>query len=845
MPAPFSEGLTRLYRKLLIADMQRRLPGPESSDAETIADEDLGRLISSASILALSINAEDRTVAYEIATRTANLRNNLPPALLKAADLLLSRLGNFPGRQLLRERYGNGFSETAIAPYLDLEVVAREIENTIEDPASDAKPLTDFQVGMLEAFSESPAVSVSAPTSAGKSFILSLEVIRNLTQQSQASVVYLVPTRALIRQVILTLRRDLKKSQLGNVPLRSVPTPITRDAAPSGVVYVLTQERLLSLLHSDEADVWITTLIVDEAQGIGDGARGVLLFGAIDAVLERFPEAKVFFASPLARNPEYLLKLFHRDGLPFLEQHSPVSQNLVLVGPGGGGATFATFQLILPGERVDLGERDLGFSLRQVGVLSRRAKLALAVQGARSCCIVYANGARDAEKIAAEIASAIPSAPTQDQEVTEFITFLEEQVHKEYGLIEALRKKVGFHYSNMPGSVRAGVEELCARNKLKFICCTSTLLQGVNLPARDIVIENPKRGMGKPMRRGDFVNLAGRAGRLLREFHGNVWCLRPDLWEEPSYEGESLHEIESAFAKTLEDGGKTIRQVLDDDGGLDDRNRDTAIAALTRVYTEFTLSGKSLSDSEYHTPENEASLIETAERLRNLETSLPPELFGRNYGVLPMRLEALRQYFSRVDDPLGLIPIAPFIPKTNGRLFEIFHTVERELQHDSTERYRYYWRLAKQWIHQRPLRQIIDERIQFLRTRDPDVNIRNVIYEIVEDIETVLRYRFVKHLRAYNDVLAVVLRERGFPQQAESLPPMHLYLECGAADIVAISLISLGLSRVAALFLKGRIDLPRDATPEDCLKKLRSLPLDAMPLPVYCRRELSALGFGR
>src|SRR5205823_2076438 len=121
-------------------------------------------------------------------------------------------------------------------------------------------------------------------------------------------------------------------------------------------------------------------------------------------------------------------------------------------------------------------------------------------------------------------------------------------------------------------------------------------------------------------------NLAGRAGRLLREFHGNVWCLRPDLWEEPSYDGESLQQIESAFAKALEDGGTAIRQVLDDDGELNDRDRDTAVAALTRVYTEFTLPGKPLTESEYHTPKNEASLIETDERLKNLETRLPPEL---------------------------------------------------------------------------------------------------------------------------------------------------------------------------------------------------------------------------
>ncbi|HEY1768998.1 MAG TPA: DEAD/DEAH box helicase [Chthoniobacterales bacterium] len=842
MASHLPEDLTRLYRKLLGADMQRRLPGWDSSATEALPDDELGRLVSTASVLALSANAEDRTVAYEIATRTAHLRNDLPPSLLKAADLLLSRLGNFPGRQLLRERYGQAFSETPIAPYLDLEVIAREVENTVEDPASESKPLTDFQVETLEAFGASQSVSVSAPTSAGKSFVLSLEVIRNLAQQPQASVVYLVPTRALIRQVIITLRRDLGKSALGNVPLRSVPTPISREEAPAGVVYVLTQERLLSLLHADNADVWITTLIVDEAQGIGDGARGVLLHSAIDAVLERFPATKVLFASPLARNPEYLLKIFERVGVPFLEQHSPVSQNLILVNPGESGTTLAAFELVLPSERVNLGQRDLGFSVRDAGVLSRRAKLALAVQGGRNCCIVYANGARDAEKIAEEIASAITSAPTQDQGVNEFITFLEEQVHKEYGLIETLRKRVGFHYSNMPGSVRAGVEELCARNKLKFICCTSTLLQGVNLPARDLVIENPKRGMGKPMLRGDFVNLAGRAGRLLKEFHGNVWCLRPDLWEARSYEGELLQNIESAFERTMQDGGTAIRQVLDDEDGLEERDQETAVAALTRVYTEFTLAGRPLAGSRYETAENEKSLVETGERLRMLETSLPPELFGRNYGILPMRLEALREYFTRVDDPRLLIPIAPFIPGTNNRLFEIFEIVERELQHDGTQSFRYYWRLAKEWVHQRSLRQIINDRLEYLRGRG-EVDVRNAIYEVIQDIETVLRYRFVKHLRAYNDVLAFVLRNRGFVEQSESLPPMHLYIECGASDPAAISLISLGLSRVSALFLKRRIDFQENPTPEGCLAKLRSVQIQT--LPAFCRRELAALDLSR
>jgi hypothetical protein len=225
-------GLRDLYRRLLLADMQRRLPGKDGDHQDRISEEDLARLLGGASALALSESADDRTAAYEIATRTVSLRDGLSPSLLKTTDILLSRLGNFPGRQLLRDRYGEAFMDQPVAPYLQLEVLAREVENTVADRAGGTRPLTDFQVGTLDAFNEASAVSVSAPTSAGKSFVLSLEVIRKLLEQPQAAVAYVVPTRALIRQVVLTLRRDLRKSGLAHIPLRSIPTPIAREAAP-------------------------------------------------------------------------------------------------------------------------------------------------------------------------------------------------------------------------------------------------------------------------------------------------------------------------------------------------------------------------------------------------------------------------------------------------------------------------------------------------------------------------------------------------------------------------------------------------------------------------------------
>jgi len=84
----------------------------------------------------------------------------------------------------------------------------------------------------------------------------------------------------------------------------------------------------------------------------------------------------------------------------------------------------------------------------------------------------------------------------------------------------------------------------------------------VNLPAKNILIDNPKSG-DKPMSRPDFLNLSGRAGRLLKEFHGNIWCINPMEWEEPIYQGEQLEEICSAIDLVMKDGGSSLDDLLE------------------------------------------------------------------------------------------------------------------------------------------------------------------------------------------------------------------------------------------------------------------------------------------
>lgn len=734
LPDSEPEWTRPLIDKLLIADLHGQLPGTPHDAPQAITDSDARRLLGRASVLSLSDRTSNHVVAYEIATRLIELYTDHIPELVAGADLVLSRIGNFPGRELLRTRYAGGGASVPAAPIrLGLERVAREIENSSNEREGDSWLLTDFQHDFLSALSDAASVSVSAPTSAGKSFVLGIDLIRRLRRTVPACVVYVVPTRALIREVTFTIRRHLRQATLDSVPVRSVPFPITREDAPEGAVYVLTQERLMSLLHSKEGEQWITSLIVDEAQSIGDNARGIVLQTAIEAVLIRSPNADVHFASPLAANPEFLLDVIQRrdSGRRLLGTISPVSQNLILVSEVHRKPMQARFQLVGGDRPLDLGTRDLEFRFRG-GTYEQRAALAKAVTREDECTLLYANTPRDAESLASALVDGEDSPTTLDADVSELIEFIRTDVHADYPLIHCLPHGVAYHYGFMPALIRARVEDLCRDGKLKYVCCTSTLLQGINLPARHIVIEKPKRGSTEGMTRGDFLNLSGRAGRLLREFHGNVWCLRPSTWEERSFEGEQLTEIRSAMNEAMADGGSVVQRVLNNQAT--GHELDFGEAALGKVFCDYVRGDETLADSLWRTEENAAALEETARMVGELDVTLPTTVLDANRAVRPDRLQALHDRLLQEPDLSVLVPLHPGQPGANDRMGTIIQIVQETLGGVDNNSYLFYKWLAIQWIYNTPLKNIIASRLAYLRNRGTEQSVSVSIRELLKTL---------------------------------------------------------------------------------------------------------------
>src|SRR5262249_52386035 len=143
---------------------------------------------------------------------------------------------------------------------------------------------------------------------------------------------------------------------------------------------------------------------------------------------------------------------------------------------------------------------------------------------------VYGTGPADAELVAGQIASALPI--NDSPALKELSKFVQTHVHKEYSLVKYVLKGVGVHYGKMPSLLRETLEEAFKSGQLKYLACTTTLFQGVNLPARNVFIDTPTRGRrSKLLDAAALWNFAGRAGRLGQDIVGNVFLVGYNSWE--------------------------------------------------------------------------------------------------------------------------------------------------------------------------------------------------------------------------------------------------------------------------------------------------------------------------
>lgn len=99
---------------------------------------------------------------------------------------------------------------------------------------------------------------------------------------------------------------------------------------------------------------------------------------------------------------------------------------------------------------------------------------------------------------------------------------LSEQVHEDWIAAQALRKGIGLHHGRLPRSVSQLNVSLFNAKKIRVLICTSSLIEGVNTVAENIIILH-NRINNKKHDFFTFSNIKGRAGRMLQHYVGRVF----------------------------------------------------------------------------------------------------------------------------------------------------------------------------------------------------------------------------------------------------------------------------------------------------------------------------------
>lgn len=803
-------------------------------------DSDLGeaeKMMRAAAILACSSTQIHRKAAFRVATCVYELFGSTALPFDQALRVVLARLGNFPS-------IGTRANVDAARVDLPLVFAAEEIKSgdgrqiSVNDKTHF---LTDFQLQLWTTLNLRQRVALSAPTSAGKSFVLENYLSSLFASGEPQVVIYIVPTRALIAQVAEDLL-DQFHGFVGSKP-DIITVPIDADTAlAERAIYVMTQERV-QLALSSHPTFSAGVVIVDEAQSIADGSRGVLLQWVIDDLLDRGVATQVLFASPTIRNLDVFGRLFGlKDVVEFASIEPTVAQNFLMVAIEG--ATKGRISIHSAGDGtktpVEIAKFELGQTL--AGRADKLVHIAASL-GAGQSNIVYANGAAEAEKIAIQLADLFSDREPSAEQLA-LADLAREAVHPNYVLAECVKHGIAFHYSNIPTQLRRAIEAAVSSGQIDYLVCTSTLLQGVNLPAKNIFMCAPEKGRTKPLESMDFWNLSGRAGRLRREFHGNIFLIDYDNWKKKPLDGPKDVVVVPAIESTVRDHQAQLVTVITDaaGGGKDEPDLETAFG---RLYSDMK-SGElqnTLNRIGFLADTPQADALSDALSIADGKVTIPAEIVRRIPNISAHKQQRL---FDRLQSHIEAGPEAAraLIPR-HPRESEAFQSYADvlELCHElilgiDTSRglHRFHALIARKWMQGLPLPQIIDDQIK----RNPDKILRTTIRDTLDLIEGQIRFQAVRLFGCYNTLLVHALQSAGMPELVSSIPSLPLYLEVGASDKTMISFIALGLSRVTAMKL-NEMSARKDLDVAGALQWLRGRPLDTLGLSPLLLAEVSSI----
>lgn len=794
------------------------LPSKLERNIAALENDVIGKLLYCASVFAQSTSEKHIGIAQTIAFNAMLVCQD--DSVMERCSTILTEIGNFPSIKYAESHYGS--KPSSLFGMVQRNVV--EYLNTVRVHGANIA-LTDYQKGVWDSLKLGESLAVSAPTSAGKSFLVIEHLCLRAISEAEFTFVYIAPTRALLAEVHMKI-----KERLASHPdIRVTDIPSYDDTL--GQIFILTQERFQVLLSTTSA--LVDLVIVDEAQNLSDGARGMILQNCVEQCFERNENTHVVMLAPGAEGFRAAVESL---GMPHISEVSttvsPVLQNRIVVSKTPS-LNQIEFKLL-----TEYGSLPIGSMACDRGISSPDSRLAaVALElGSLGGSLVYAKTPTEAAKLAGSLALGINDAGNENDEL---VAFIKDHIHPDYHLINMVRKGVAFHYGQMPALLREAIENAFRKGSIKFLVCTTTLFQGINLPARNVFLNTPARGKGDSQILDPALlwNFAGRAGRMTKDIVGNVFLVDYYSWSEQPMDKFSKFTIKSALTDSITENINDVLTVLNGSSSpgkpRDDSYRN-AIASAGMLITkarqdtigDFLL--RVAPDLDYL----ESIKVRESALSASKKISLPKSVVDSSW---MLNLFALNNLMSFLNQSVKDGVIDDLIPKNpsdlrGGSLTHykiIFNRIFKHVKGYEGNYGGYVSRIAVRWMEGRPYPVIIkfemkSKKLQISKRRAQeqlnlsldsnykvktirDMNPNSVIKDTFDTIEDVVRFQLVQMGKAYIDILTHVLISNGLRRKVAEIFDFSMALELGVSTLTSRSLLELGLSRIAASALQNEI----------------------------------------
>eukprot|EP01105_Mastigella_eilhardi_P027710 TRINITY_DN86_c0_g4_i4.p1 TRINITY_DN86_c0_g4~~TRINITY_DN86_c0_g4_i4.p1 ORF type:complete len:947 (+),score=196.48 TRINITY_DN86_c0_g4_i4:248-3088(+) len=363
------------------------------------------------------------------------------------------------------------------------------------------------------------------PTSSGKSLVAEIALLRCVIHTHRIAILVL-PYVSLVQQQTKKLERFGRMLGVSVEPYYNShgTLPVPPGAAQLLIATIEKASAIINDLIDHDRATELGCVVADEVHMIAEPRRGPLLELLLTKVLYvcKHNVQLIGMSATVANLPELASWLgassYTSDVRPVrLVEHIVVGRNVFGVSDG-------ILERTLPQPSPSDAKR-----VPQALVLCLCLE-ALNADGAEYNVLVFCPSKRSCTERALALAKLLPephcSARAEDRE--QLVQRLKAAGSLDRNLHNAIRHGIAFHNANLSADERKQVEGGFSSKVVRVLCCTSTLAAGVNLPARRVIIWDPKIGI-EPLSPRYYRQMTGRAGRAGFDEEGESFLVSGDM----------------------------------------------------------------------------------------------------------------------------------------------------------------------------------------------------------------------------------------------------------------------------------------------------------------------------